>query len=207
MRPQVHSLFPTPVFQSEIPLRQEWLEYVKKLEYDRTSMDNGYISSSRDIFSNKELRSLKFEISDAVKYFAHQQLKVSQYVYIDVCRAWGIKHMPNDWAQNHCHMNAVFSGIYYLDVHEHSGELVIEKGQHATNCFMPTLNPDVTHFNDITQQSWRLHPRNGMLVIFPSQVIHNVEKNLTDKERYAVAFDVFIRGTFGSYGGSNVTVK
>ena len=46
-----------------------------------------------------------------------------------------------------------------------------------------------------------------MLVIFPSQVIHNVEKNLTDKERYAVAFDVFIRGTFGSYGGSNVTVK
>ena len=207
MRPQVHSLFPTPVFQSEIPLRQEWLEYVKTLDYDRTSMDNGYISSSRDIFSNKELRSLKFEISDAVKYFAHQQLKVSQYVYIDVCRAWGIKHMPNDWAQNHCHMNAVFSGIYYLDVHEHSGELVIEKGQHATNCFMPTLNPDVTHFNDITQQSWRLHPRNGMLVIFPSQVIHNVEKNLTDKERYAVAFDVFIRGTFGSYGGSNVTVK
>ena len=99
------------------------------------------------------------------------------------------------------------SNIYYLDVHEHSGELVIEKGQHATNCFMPTLNPDVTHFNDITQQSWRLHPRNGMLVIFPSQVIHNVEKNLTDKERYAVAFDVFIRGTFGSYGGSNVTVK
>ena len=34
---------------------------------------------------------LKHEISDAVKYFAHQQLKVSQYIYIDVCRAWGIK--------------------------------------------------------------------------------------------------------------------
>ena len=95
MRPQVHSLFPTPVFQSEIPLKQGWLDFVKTLEYDRTSMDNGYIARSRDIFSNKELRSLKHEISDAVKYFAHQQLKVSQYIYIDVCRAWGIKHMPN----------------------------------------------------------------------------------------------------------------
>jgi len=207
MKPQVHRLFPTPVFESEIPLEDKWLEHVKKLDYDRTSMDNGYISRDRDIFSHPELRSLKHQISDAAKFFAYQFLKVERYIYIDVCRAWGIKHMPNDWAQNHCHMNAVFSGIYYLDVYEHSGELVIEKGQHATNCFMPTLNPDVTHFNDITQQSWRLHPRNGMLVIFPSQVIHNVEKNLTDNERYAVAFDVFIRGSFGSYGGSSVTVK
>ena len=168
---------------------------------------NGYISSSRDIFSNKELRSLKFEISDAVKYFAHQQLKVSQYVYIDVCRAWGIKHMPGDWAQNHCHMNSIFSGIYYLDVSEHSGDLVIEKGQLFPNCFMPTLSPDVDFFNQYTQQNWRLKPENGMLVVFPSQVVHNVEKNMTENERYAVAFDVFIRGRMGEYGGSDVTIK
>ena len=207
MKPQVHSLFPTPVFQSEIPLKEGWLEYVKTLNYDRTAMDNGYISRDRDIFSHPELRSLKHEISDAVKYFAYGHLKISDYVYIDVCRAWGIKHMPNDWAQNHCHMNSVFSGIYYLDVSENSGYLVIEKGQHSTNCFMTTLTPDVNFFNQYTQQSWRVRPKNGMILVFPSQVIHNVEKNMTDNERYAVAFDVFIRGKFGTYGGSDVTIK
>ena len=170
-------------------------------------MDNGYISRDRDIFSHPELRSLKHEISDAVKYFAYGHLKVSDYVYIDVCRAWGIKHMPNDWAQNHCHMNSVFSGIYYLDVSENSGDLVIEKGQHSTNCFMTTLTPDVNFFNQYTQQSWRVRPENGMILVFPSQVIHNVEKNKTDQVRYAVAFDVFIRGKFGHYGGSDVTIK
>ena len=72
MKPQVHSLFPTPIFQSEIPLKKEWLDFVKTLEYDRTSMDNGYISRSRDIFSNQELRGLKHEISDATKFFAYQ---------------------------------------------------------------------------------------------------------------------------------------
>ena len=174
MKPQVHSLFPTPVFQSEIPLKEGWLEYVKTLDYDRTAMDNGYISRDRDIFSHSQLRSLKHEISDAVKYFAYQHLKVCDYVYIDVCRAWGIKHMPNDWAQNHCHMNSVFSGIYYLDVHEDSGDLVIEKGQHSTNCFMTTLTPDVNFFNQYTQQSWRVRPENGMILVFPSQVIHNL---------------------------------
>ena len=207
MKPQVHSLFPTPVFQSEIPLKEGWLEYVKTLNYDRTAMDNGYISRDRDIFSHPELRSLKHEISDAVKYFAYGHLKISDYVYIDVCRAWGIKHMPNAWAQNHCHMNSVFSGIYYLDVSENSGDLVIEKGQHSTNCFMTTLTPDVNFFNQYTQQSWRVRPKNGMILVFPSQVIHNVEKNKTDQVRYAVAFDVFIRGKFGHYGGSDVTIK
>ena len=207
MKPQVHSLFPTPVFQSEIPVEDRWLEHVKTLDYDRTAMDNGYISRDRDIFSHSQLRSLKHEISDAVKYFAYQHLKVCDYVYIDVCRAWGIKHMPNDWAQNHCHMNSVFSGIYYLDVHEDSGDLVIEKGQHSTNCFMTTLTPDVNFFNQYTQQSWRVRPENGMILVFPSQVIHNVEKNKTDQVRYAVAFDVFIRGKFGHYGGSDVTIK
>ena len=207
MRPQVHSLFPTPIFQSEIPLKEGWLEHVKTLDYDRTAMDNGYISRDRDIFSHPELRSLKHEVSDAVRYFAYGQLKVCDYVYIDVCRAWGIKHMPNDWAQNHCHMNSVFSGIYYLDVTEHSGDLVIEKGQHSTNCFMTTLTPDVNYFNQYTQQSWRLKPETGMLVVFPSQIIHNVEKNLTQNERYAIAFDVFVRGKFGEHGGSDVTIK
>ena len=207
MKPQIHSLFPTPVFQSEIPVEDRWLEHVKTLDYDRTAMDNGYISRDRDIFSHRELRSLKHEISDAVKYFAYRHLKVCDYVYIDVCRAWGIKHMPNDWAQNHCHMNSIFSGIYYLDVTEHSGDLVIEKGQHATNCFMTTLTPDVNYFNQFTQQSWRVKPENGMVLVFPSQVIHNVEKNKTDQVRYAVAFDVFIRGKFGQSGGSDVTIK
>tara|TARA_B100000927_G_scaffold130922_1_gene105348 strand:- start:150 stop:773 length:624 start_codon:yes stop_codon:yes gene_type:complete len=207
MRPQVHSLFPTPIFQSEIPLKEGWLEHVKTLDYDRTAMDNGYISRDRDIFSHPELRSLKHEVSDAVRYFAYGQLKVCDYVYIDVCRAWGIKHMPNDWAQNHCHMNSIFSGIYYLDVTEHSGDLVIEKGQHSTNCFMTTLTPDVNYFNQYTQQSWRLKPETGMLVVFPSQIIHNVEKNLTQNERYAIAFDVFVRGKFGEHGGSDVTIK
>ena len=30
---------------------------------------------------------------------------------------------------------------------------------------------------------------------------------MTDNERYAVAFDVFIRGRMGEYGGSDVTIK
>jgi len=208
MRPQLHSLFPTPVFQSQIPLEDLWLENIKNLMYDRTVGDNGYISRDRDIFKHPDLHNLKDKIEEQIKFFAYEYLKVQRYVDIEVCRSWGVKHLHTDWAQKHCHSNSVFSGIYYLDVDEHSGDLLIDKGQHATNCFIPTLTPDVTHYNKYTQQNWRLKPENGMLVAFPSQIIHSVEPNRSPKlERYAIAFDVFIRGQFGYGGGSDVTIK
>jgi len=208
MRPQLHSLFPTPIFQSQIPLEDLWLENIKNLMYDRTVGDNGYISRDRDIFKHPDLHNLKDKIEEQIKFFAYEYLKVQRYVDIEVCRSWGVKHLHTDWAQKHCHSNSVFSGIYYLDVDEHSGDLLIDKGQHATNCFIPTLTPDVTHYNKYTQQNWRLKPENGMLVAFPSQIIHSVEPNRSPKlERYAIAFDVFIRGQFGYGGGSDVTIK
>jgi|TARA_Y100000817_G_C16611952_1_gene435568 uncharacterized protein (TIGR02466 family) len=208
MRPQLHSLFPTPIFQSQIPLEDLWLENIKNLMYDRTVGDNGYISRDRDIFKHPDLHNLKDKIEEQIKFFAYEYLKVQRYVDIEVCRSWGVKHLHTDWAQKHCHSNSVFSGIYYLDVDEYSGDLLIDKGQHATNCFIPTLTPDVTHYNKYTQQNWRLKPENGMLVAFPSQIIHSVEPNRSPKlERYAIAFDVFIRGQFGYGGGSDVTIK
>lgn len=208
MRPQLHSLFPTPIFQSQIPLEDLWLENIKNLVYDRTVGDNGYISRDRDIFKHPDLHNLKDKIEEQIKFFAYEYLKVQRYVDIEVCRSWGVKHLHTDWAQKHCHSNSVFSGIYYLDVDEYSGDLLIDKGQHATNCFIPTLTPDVTHYNKYTQQNWRLKPENGMLVAFPSQIIHSVEPNRSPKlERYAIAFDVFIRGQFGYGGGSDVTIK
>ena len=176
--------------------------------YDRTVGDNGYISRDRDIFKHPDLHNLKDKIEEQIKFFAYEYLTVQRYVDIEVCRSWGVKHLHTDWAQKHCHSNSVFSGIYYLDVDEHSGDLLIDKGQHATNCFIPTLTPDVTHYNKYTQQNWRLKPENGMLVAFPSQIIHSVEPNRSPKlERYAIAFDVFIRGQFGYGGGSDVTIK
>ena len=207
MKPTVHSLFPTPLFESHIEVQPKWLDFVKAMHYERTGTDNGYISTDRDIWRHPELIDLKHEISDAMKFFAHRFLKVSPYIYIDLCRGWAVKHMPGDWAQDHCHMNAVFSGVYYLDVTEDSGAFVVNKGQRYSNCFMPTLSPDVDFFNQYTQQSWRMTPKNGQIIAFPSEVVHNVEKNETDRERYVIGFDCFIRGTFGSYGGSDVTVK
>jgi ectoine hydroxylase-related dioxygenase (phytanoyl-CoA dioxygenase family) len=46
-------------------------------------------------------------------------------------------------------------------------------------------------------------PKNGDLFIFPSHLLHAVDKNKIEKERHCLAFNVFIRGTLGSDDNSN----
>ena len=77
MRPQLHLLFPTPLFQSSIPVEKEWLECVEKLDYQRTAMDNGWISPDRDIWKHEVLRGLYHEIRLAAQHFAYGKLSGS----------------------------------------------------------------------------------------------------------------------------------
>ena len=76
MRPQLHSLFPTPIFQSQIPLEDLWLENIKNLMYDRTVGDNGYISRDRDIFKHPDLHNLKDKIEEQIKFFFAAYLSI-----------------------------------------------------------------------------------------------------------------------------------
>ena len=38
---------------------------------------------------------------------------------------------------------------------------------------------------------------NGKLLIFPSNLMHKIGKNESNKVRYSLAFNIFCRGTFG----------
>jgi len=198
----IHSLFPTPLFQSYLPVQSSWLDCVIKNDYTYTGLN--WISDDRNIW--KTLVDLKEEIQKQADYYAYNVLQVSKYVELDLVRAWSVKHLPGDSAKQHCHTNAVWSGVYYLDVPPNSGDIIFDKGVSFPNCFLPVLEPDVSNYNDFTIRTWRFTPGTGSLIIFPSQLLHHVEKNMSDKDRYCIGFDIFIRGSMGESYGSSVTL-
>ena len=44
-----------------------------------------------------------------------------------------------------------------------------------------------------TPTSYSIQPTSGKLVLFPSGTMHMVEPNMTNKERYSVAFNIEMR--------------
>lgn len=74
-------------------------------------------------------------------------------------------------AHRHDEDDELLSGVYYIDVAENSGELVLEQGVAIT----------------------RIRPQAGMLVLFPPDVLHHVTENLGTETRLSVGMNFGVR--------------
>lgn len=46
--------------------------------------------------------------------------------------------------------------------------------------------------NEFNSNSYRITPRDNMLILFPSYLPHRVEQNLSEKDRISVSFNINI---------------
>ena len=53
------------------------------------------------------------------------------------------------------------------------------------------------NYNLYNVEGWAIKPRNNQLLLFPSQLRHEVYPNESDTERYCIAFNFFAFGKFG----------
>ena len=50
--------------------------------------------------------------------------------------------------------------------------------------------------------NWTFEVEKGDLLLFPSHLLHRVEDNMSDKDRYMIAFNYFLEGEIGSHTGA-----
>ena len=108
----------------------------------------------------------------------------------------------NGYGHYHYHTNSIYSAIFYFDSYD-SGELVFYNPFPTT--FELNCDDDVedTVFNS---HEWEIKPQKNRLVIFPSQLHHQVLKNTSGKNRYSLAFNLFPSGKFGEVDSAlNIT--
>ena len=91
----------------------------------------------------------------------------------------------------HLHEDATLSGVYYVKAGPDDGKIVF---QHPAANFTYHVNEDVAgDLNEFTSSNWRFTPTPGMLLIFPSYLIHYVEPSLNFNERVSIAFNLSIK--------------
>ena len=72
---------------------------------------------------------------------------VNNYLHTDdrhfewyITNSWVLKHEPNDYNPAHSHANSLITGVYYLEVPEHSGDITFHKPDGLTNIFHVSTN-------------------------------------------------------------------
>ena len=188
---KVHELWPKPIFDTEIPVKQQWLDFAYNTDYERVYADNGYYTKDKYILN--KLPDLKQLILEQVNIFTTNYLKVveAEFYFLN---SWIVKHDPNDWAQEHMHENSLLSGVYYLNTPKDAGGIVFVKGYGEQEIFPMALTPKVSEYNYVTSKEQTLQVNSGQLVIFPSNLMHRVKENKSDKNRYSLAFNLYCRG-------------
>jgi uncharacterized protein (TIGR02466 family) len=120
--------------------------------------------------------------------------QVQQYL-TPIYQEYGVGHTPmlsNYWFNinqqhsynlSHTHPGSVFSTVLYLQVPEHSGNLILQRSDNQQAYVI------ANHSTPKNQTSFTIEPTEGMLIAFPSHVPHYVEQNESNQQRISVAFN------------------
>src|SRR5210317_981923 len=172
---KTHNLWPIPVYEAEIPVKQEWKDAVVHLEYERTHINNSDISKDRYILDN--ILDLKRDIESHCELFVRKYLTVKNNAKFYLQNSWSNIHGPNESSQIHYHGSSLLSGVYYPILPKNSGNLKFHRISIYNNLFSQSIRFEYDVDNYINADSYEITLNEGTIVIFPSHLEHSVKKN------------------------------
>jgi len=186
------NLFSKVVVSDDLNLSEKQFNHINQ------NAKNEIYNNVEDIYSTKiskslhvldNLKSIKKIILDKFLYINKAYLKYDNDFKITT--SWYTKSSYNNIGSFHNHSNNFYSGIYYIDVDNNSGD--IEFCDFTSSFFQ--LNP--IEYNIDNSKSWLFKPKNDMIIFFPSQLHHTIHLNKSKKDRYSLAFNIFPVGKIG----------
>jgi len=199
---QIEPIFPQAVigFNKLEVDHDKVLKYIENIEFEMTGAStreeaSAYISKNCNIL--KDVTYLKDEIYNNIKNYLNNIMKFK--MNFQFTTSWVTKTFPNGYSQKHVHQNSFLSGVYY-PIGDKNFNIKFYKKNNFWNVQkneINNLNADWYNINIV---------ENSILILFPSDLKHSIERNLSDKTRYSIAFNTLPLGEIGT-GDSKINFK
>ena len=116
--------------------------------------------------------------------------KVRRDMNLVISNLWANVNPLGGSNKPHNHPGAIFSGVFYLQCPDKSGDI------HFTH---PAVNQNyhfneytITEYNNVNAGTKSITPKPGMLLIFPGYQNHYVGANISDKDRIVIGFNMIL---------------
>lgn len=199
-QPTVIPLFSTPVYVNNVgDFERPDLE---SLEYSSSIPTGGsynFLSSvDKNVLDRPDFKHVRNIVLREIDSYARGTLAVNNRIEFYVTNSWVNRYARGHSAGPHMHHNSLISGVLYLRATEKSGDIVFHREVLSLVPFPPALDLDMDNFNVYNCKSWGHKPKTNDICLFPSVLMHSVDPNESDEERWCLAFNVFVRGDFGA---------
>ena len=207
---QIFPIFSKPVYAKVLDIDTKKIVSMLE-EYDFGTSGNEYtlsegldntISITKNLYvlDDKRFKFLKDKIMEEFYKFSRGEMKYPNE--FEITTSWFTKTTKNQSCQFHNHNNCMISGILYLQTNENSGNIVMQDFNNKR------YDLAVDEQNMYNSSEWGIGPCDGLLLFFPSEVHHKIEKNKTDTIRHSLSFNLTPTGLIGFEStDSHMTIK
>ena len=191
----VKPLFAEPYFVTNIAdaISPDQVKFIKSIKMIENQMN--HISEELYLFNRPELKSIKVAVHEALATYAQEVMGVQHD--LEVTQSWALMNPPGVGMHAHTHSNSLVSGsLYYAPMPDPPGNMIFER----TNGYRQielAVNEGKQNVYNTPRNA--VVPKHGDLVLFSSSILHFVEVNQSQQDRYSIAFNSFVRGKIGSF--------
>ena len=146
-----------------------------------------YENDDYEILHKPQFSELKAVLTEHVDAFWKQVLNYTNNEW-QFTTTWVNKNPKGTYHNLHKHPNSVLSGVYYIDVPENSSGLTFHDPRERHLRLKPSVENEFTATQAVVGVS------SGDLLLFPSDIYHEVTKNEADGMRISLAFNTWFTG-------------
>ncbi len=194
MEATINGIFPTPIYISKLDreLTSKELSFIDKTKLDTYNNEGNTTSNDNYILNNKAFKNLKEELDLKVQDYFDKVILPSNNITPYITQSWLNYTEKNQYHHKHAHPNSLVSGVFYINCHEEHDKIKFFNDRYQT------IKPEVKYWNIWNSETWWFSVKTGDVILFPSSLTHMVETKEGDNTRISLAFNVFIKGTFGN---------
>ena len=203
--------FPTCIYQGQYHDYKKYNPILEKRLYNLKENDKTTNDLSRDHYGlgwtsyhacdgnyKSEYNVANLDIFDPLEEFIWQSiLEHNKFVGYDTVNlettrlgvVWGNINGKYSYHEQHIHPNSFLSGVYYINAPKDSGNIRFIDPRNAVRSVEMEPNREQP-LTDPLRRIIEVEPEDGMLLLFPNWLGHEVQQNLTDKDRVSIAFNL-----------------
>jgi len=198
----IHQIFPEPVYFSKLEraLTKEELRMIHKFKKKKNPNEGNTNSAEKYILKNKALKNLKKDLHKIIIDYFDKVVCTNDAVIPYITQSWINSTTINQFHHHHAHSNSYISGVFYIDAKKEVDKITFYKSGHKE------LLLYIARVNTFNAVSWWFPVETGDVVLFPSTLIHGVDKKKGTNTRVSLSFNVFLKGHMGNINESTELV-
>lgn len=186
------TLFPSIVSEVECDYFKLIQPNLIKWIYNYRKNNDGVVLSNRGGWQSPS----DFYLDDSFSEFADYVLKnalisLTHYnIEFKLCNMWININRKGDYNVIHNHPLSLISGVLWIKIPENCGSLIFQSPQAFTQYLLLESVESKVAKEQNYYSNYKFNPREGTMILFPSDLMHGVEPNESDEDRISIAFNL-----------------